>query len=89
MSGRGARSSSEIRSICRQRMSGGQHQHVLPFVAGQGDEFGEIRQRLGRQADLGDFVVHHLRDLLGRALVQADVTLGSASRICATGPGST
>jgi len=50
--------------------------HVLPFVAGQGHQFGEVAERLGGQADVGGFVQHHLGHLLGRALVQAHSHLG-------------
>ena len=60
----------------RERVGGGQHQHVLPFVAGQGDEFGVVGQRFGGDADFGRFLDHHARHLVGRALVQADVDLG-------------
>ena len=49
--------------------------HVLPFVAGQGDEFGVLRQRLGRKAEVGGFVEQHAGDLVGAALVQADAEL--------------
>jgi hypothetical protein len=59
-----------------QRMVLGQHQHVLPFVAGQGHQLGVAVERLGGDADLGDFVDHHARHLVGRALVQAHVDLG-------------
>ena len=71
-----ARSSSVMRSFLVERMADRHHQHVLPFVAGQGDQLRVVGQRFGGDADLGDLVDHHARHLVGRALVQADVDLG-------------
>ncbi|MNT23206.1 hypothetical protein D3C72_1586180 [compost metagenome] len=59
----------------RQRVVLGQHQHVLPLVAGQRDQLGVAVERFGGDADLGDLVDHHARHLVGRALVQAHVDL--------------
>jgi hypothetical protein len=56
-------------------MARGHHQHVLPFVAGQGDEVGIVGERFGRHADLGHLVDHHARHLVRRGLVQAHVHL--------------
>ena len=56
-----------------QRVVFGQHQHVLPFVTGQGDEFGVVRQAFGGDANFGGLVHHHAGHLVGRTLVQADV----------------
>ena len=49
---------------------------MLPFVAGQGDEFRVARQGFGGNADLGNFVNQHSGHLVWRALVQADVDFG-------------
>ena len=49
---------------------------MLPFVAGQGDEFGILSQRFSRYANFGHFIDHHARHLVWRGLVQADVDLG-------------
>src|SRR4051812_43399689 len=38
-----------------ERVPQGQHQHVLPLVAGQGHEVGIVGQRFGRHADLRHF----------------------------------
>ncbi|VWX63261.1 conserved hypothetical protein [Burkholderiales bacterium 8X] len=62
--------------LAGQRVILGQHQHVLPFVAGQGDQLGVGIERFGGDTDLGDLVDDHPGDLLGRALMQADVDLG-------------
>ncbi|MNT14255.1 hypothetical protein D3C72_1492520 [compost metagenome] len=51
-------------------------QHVLPFVAGQGDEVGVVGQRFGGHADIGLLVDHHAGHFGGRGLVQADGDLG-------------
>ncbi len=59
-----------------QRMVGGQHQHMLPFVAGQGDQLGVVGQAFGGDANFGGFVHDHARHLVGCALVQADVHTG-------------
>ena len=76
MIGSAARSSSADAFLLGQRMGQRQHQHVLPFVAGQGHQFLVVGQRLGGDADLRDFVDHHAGHLVRRALVQADVDLG-------------
>jgi hypothetical protein len=73
----------------RQRVARGHDQHMLPFVAGQGDQIGVVGQRFGGHADLGHLVDHHARDLGGRGLVQADGDLGIGSRRRATAGGST
>ncbi len=62
--------------LLRQRMARGHHQHVLPFVAGQGDEVRVVGERLGRHADLRHLVDHHACHLVRRGLVQAHVHLG-------------
>ena len=59
-----------------QRVVVGHDQHVLPFVAGQGDQIGVVGQRFRGHADLGHFVNHHARHLVRCGLVQADVDLG-------------
>ena len=56
----------------------GHNQHVLPVIAGQGDQIGIVGQRFGGDADLGRFFLQHARDLIRRALVQADLHLGIA-----------
>jgi hypothetical protein len=53
------------------------HDHRMrPAVAGQGHELRIVVQRLGRDADVGLAVDQHLRDLLGRALVQVQLDAG-------------
>ena len=58
-----------------QRVADGQYQHVLPLVAGHGHQFGIVRQGLGGHANFGNLVDQHVRHLVRRALVQADVDL--------------
>ena len=61
-----------------QRMVKWHHQHVLPLVAGQGNQLGILADRFGGNADFGDFVNQHARHLIWRALMQADVDLGES-----------
>ena len=53
-----------------------QHQCVLPNVAGQGNQFIKVSQRLGGDADFGDFVNQHPRHLRRGRLVQAHIDFG-------------
>ena len=65
-----------LRRIGEQRVIEREHQHVLPFIGGQGHQLGVVHQRLGGHADLGHLFDEHARHLVGRALVQADADLG-------------
>ena len=62
--------------LAAKRVPGGQHQGMLPFITGQGDQLGIPGQRLGGNANLGDFINQHACHLVWRALMQADVDLG-------------
>ena len=59
-----------------QRMAPGHQHDAVPFVAGQGDEFGIVGQRLGRDADVDVALGCLLGDLQRIALVQHDLDLG-------------
>ena len=54
----------------RQRVSGRHHHHMLPLVAGQGDQGVVVGQGLGGQPDLGHVVEQHARHLVRHTLVQ-------------------
>jgi hypothetical protein len=60
----------------QQRMPRRHDHRMRPAVAGQGDQLRVVAQRLGGDAHVGLAVEQHLRDLLGRALVQVQLHVG-------------
>ena len=62
--------------LLSQRVALGQNQHMLPLVAGQGDQLSIGCQGFGGNANLGHLIEQHARHLLWRALVQADIHFG-------------
>ncbi len=59
-----------------QGMTHWQHQHVLPFITGQGDQLRIARQGFGGNTNFSNLVHQHFGHLLRRALMQADIDFG-------------